>query len=62
MGEGSHYFDLVRTKRILSRAYTDNPLTADKFGRGGWTWPIDASALSNNPYMTLNSYWIGTGL
>jgi len=62
MGEGTHYFDLVRTKRILSRAYTDNPLTADKFGRGGWTWPIDASALSNNPYMTLNSYWIGTGL
>lgn len=62
LGEGSHYFDLVRTKRILNRAYTDNPLTADKFGRGGWTWPIDASALSNNPYMTLNSYWIGTGL
>jgi hypothetical protein len=62
LGEGSHYFDLVRTKKILNRAYTDNPLTADKFGRGGWTWPIDASALSNNPYMTLNSYWIGTGL
>ena len=62
MGEGSHYFDLVRTKRILSKLYTDNPLTADKFGRGGWTWPIDASALNNNPYMTLNSYWIGSGL
>lgn len=62
MGEGSHYFDLVRTKRILNKLYTDNPLTSDKFGRGGWTWPVDASALSNNPYMSLNSYWIGTGL
>jgi len=62
LGEGSHYFDLVRTKRILSKTYTDNPLTADKFGRGGWTWPINSSALSNNPYMTLNSYWIGSGL
>ncbi|MGY4384384.1 hypothetical protein ACVWYN_001410 [Pedobacter sp. UYP24] len=62
LGEGSHYYDLVRTKRILNKLYTDNPLTADKFNRGGWAWPVDASALSNNPYMTLNSYWIGTGL
>lgn len=62
MGEGSHYFDLVRTKRILSKNYTDNPLTADKFARGGWTWPIDASALNNNPYMTLNAYWRGSGI
>ncbi|MCC8424883.1 RagB/SusD family nutrient uptake outer membrane protein [Mucilaginibacter sp. UR6-11] len=62
IGEGSHYFDLVRTKRILSKQYTDNPLTSDKFGRGGWTWPIDQSALTNNPYMTLNAYWRGTGI
>lgn len=62
MGEGSHYFDLVRTKRILSRNYTDNPLTADKFARGAWTWPISETALSNNPYMTLNAYWRGSGL
>lgn len=62
MGEGSHYFDLIRTKRITNKQYTDNPLTSDKFARGGWTWPIDASALSNNPYMTLNSYWIGSGI
>jgi hypothetical protein len=62
MGEGSHYFDLVRTKRITSKLYTDNPLTADKFARGGWTWPIDASALNNNPYMTLNTYWRGSGI
>ncbi|GAA4105342.1 RagB/SusD family nutrient uptake outer membrane protein [Mucilaginibacter panaciglaebae] len=62
MGEGSHYFDLVRTKRIMSKQYTDNPLTQDKFSRGGWTWPIDQSALTNNPYMTLNAYWRGTGI
>ena len=62
MGEGSRYFDLVRTRRVLSNDWTDNPLTADKFSRGGWTWPINASALTNNPYMTLNSYWIGSGL
>lgn len=62
MGEGSRYFDLVRTRRVLSKEWTDNPLTADKFSRGGWTWPIDASALTNNPYMTLNTYWIGSGL
>jgi len=62
MGEGSRYFDLVRTRRVLSKEWTDNPLTADKFARGGWTWPIDPSALFNNPQMSLNTYWIGTGL
>ena len=62
MGEGSRYFDLVRTRRVMNKQWTDNPLTADKFSRGGWTWPIDQSALDNNPYMILNNYWIGTGL
>lgn len=62
MGEGDRYFDLVRTKRIMSKQYTDNPLTLDKFSRGGWTWPIDGSALNSNPYMTLNTYWVGTGI
>jgi hypothetical protein len=61
MGEGTHYFDLIRTRRLTNRLYTDNPLTSDKFSRGGWTWPIDGSALGN-PYMTLNSYWIGSGI
>jgi hypothetical protein len=62
MGEGSRYFDLVRTKRVLSKKWTDNPLTSDKFNRGGWTWPISPEALFNNQKMTLNTYWIGTGL
>jgi hypothetical protein len=62
MGEGTHYFDLVRTRRIMNRNFTDNPLTSDKFNRGGWTWPIDPVALTNNPLMTLNSYWVGSGI
>ncbi len=62
MGEGSRYFDLVRTKRVLSKDWTDNPLTSDKFNRGGWTWPISPNALFNNPKMSLNTYWIGSGL
>ncbi len=61
MGEGTHYFDLVRTKRVLNREYTDNPLTPDKFNRGAWTWPIDPIALNNNRLMVLNNYWINDG-
>ncbi len=61
MGEGHHYFDLVRTHRILSSNWTYNVLTLDKFNRGAWTWPISSSALNNNPYMTLNTYWTNGG-
>lgn len=57
MGEGHLYFDLIRTGRILDPAWTDDPLTQDQFDRGGWAWPIDNSALLNNPYMRLNQYW-----
>lgn len=59
IGEGHHYFDLVRTKRILERNWAPNSLTPDQFNRGGWTWPVDRSALNNNPKMTLNNYWLG---
>ncbi|MBN9385931.1 MAG: RagB/SusD family nutrient uptake outer membrane protein [Chitinophagaceae bacterium] len=61
MGEGHHYFDLVRTRRILSSTWSYNVLTLDKFNRGAWTWPISRSALNNNPYMTLNDYWTNGG-
>lgn len=57
MGEGHLYFDLIRTGRILDPNWCANPLTQDQFDRGAWTWPIDASALLNNPYMNLNAYW-----
>ena len=61
MGEGSHYFDLVRTRRILSSEWSYDVLTLDKFNRGAWTWPIASNALNNNPYMQLNSYWVNGG-
>ncbi len=61
MGEGSHYFDLIRTKRVLSNEWTYNVLTIDKFNRGAWTWPIASNALNNNPYMVLNTYWVNGG-
>lgn len=61
IGEGHHYFDLVRTKRILSSQWTYNVLTSDKFSRGGWTWPLNSGALYNNPYMVLNEYWVNGG-
>ncbi len=61
IGEGIRYFDLIRTRRIMSAEWTMSPLTLDQYNRGGWTWPIDASALNNNPYMQLNQYWTTIG-
>ncbi|WP_243732603.1 RagB/SusD family nutrient uptake outer membrane protein [Pedobacter metabolipauper] len=61
-GEGVLYFDLIRTKRILTRTWTSNPLTLDQFNRGGWTWPIDGAARDNNPFMVLNTYWTNGGI
>ncbi|RLJ72024.1 RagB/SusD family nutrient uptake outer membrane protein [Pedobacter alluvionis] len=61
IGEGHHYFDLVRTKRILNSQYSYNVLTSDKFSRGAWTWPINSGALNNNPFMKLNDYWVNGG-
>lgn len=57
MGEGHYYYDLVRTKRILDKDYVETPMTVSAFNAGAWTWPIDASALTDNPNMTLNNYW-----
>ncbi|SMC87280.1 RagB/SusD family nutrient uptake outer membrane protein [Pedobacter nyackensis] len=59
-GEGHAWFDLVRTKRILSQRWANHPLTLDQFNRGAWTWPIDSEALKDNPLMTLNDYWTNT--
>lgn len=61
MGEGHHYFDLIRTRKILSSQWSYNVLTLDKFNRGAWTWPIYSEALNNNPYMVLNTYWTNGG-
>ena len=61
MGEGYQYFDLVRTRRILSSNWSYNVLTLDKFNRVAWTWPINGNALNNNPYIQLNQYWVNGG-
>ena len=57
MGEGSYYYDLVRTKRVTDVKYCKSPISVADFNAGAWTWPIDASALVNNPNMTLNNFW-----
>lgn len=57
MGEGHYYFDLVRTKKVLDREYCFQPISIENFKAGAWAWPIDKSAIENNPYMNLNDYW-----
>lgn len=61
IGEGHRYFDLIRTKRIMNAQWTMSPLSLDQFNRGGWTWPIDQSAMNYNPDMVLNEYWTSVG-
>ena len=57
LGEGNFYYDLVRTKKVIKSEYTTAPMSVGAFNAGGWTWPIDKSALENNPFMRLNNYW-----
>ncbi|MFB5945247.1 RagB/SusD family nutrient uptake outer membrane protein [Albibacterium profundi] len=57
MGEGHYFYDLVRTKKAVDSDYSFAPIGVDAFNRGAWTWPIDESAMDNNPYMVLNNYW-----
>jgi hypothetical protein len=57
MGEGHYFYDLVRTKKIIDSDYAFAPIGVEAFNEGAWTWPIDESALRNNPFMDLNNYW-----
>lgn len=58
MGEGQYWYDVVRTKRIIDNNYKFGyHCTVEQYKAGAWTWPIDPSALVNNPDMTLNNYW-----
>lgn len=57
MGEGQYFYDLVRTQKAIDGNYSWSPLTSDNFRAGAWTWPIDVSALDDNPKMTLNNFW-----
>lgn len=63
--EGAFYFDLVRTRRIISGG-TDSganklkpgaTISVADFNDGAWTWSINPAALTGNPYMILNNYW-----
>ncbi len=58
IGEGHYWFDCVRSRKIIDLSYRYcHHVTVDQFRQGAWTWPIDRSALVNNPEMTLNNYW-----
>lgn len=56
-GEGNFYYDLVRTGKVINSEYTTAPMSVAAYRNGGWTWPIDAAALANNPFMQLNNFW-----
>ena len=60
-GESHRYFDLIRTRRILSAEWVMTPMNIDEYNRRAWTWPIDQSARQNNPHIVLNEYWTTTG-
>ncbi len=58
IGEGHYWFDCVRSRRIIDVSYKFcYHSTVEQFKAGAWTWPVDRSALTNNPEMTLNNYW-----
>ncbi len=57
IGEGYHFFDLIRTRRVLDPKWTSNSMSIDQFNQGAWTWPIDPVSRERNPFMTLNDYW-----
>jgi hypothetical protein len=57
MGEGYYFYDLVRTHKLTDGNYCFVPLTNPQFNAGAWTWPLDITALDNNPLISLNSYW-----
>ncbi len=57
LGEGYYYYTLVRTKKVVDKDYCWHPIPVSAFKQGAWTWPIDKSALKDNPKMQLNTYW-----
>ncbi|MGE7775058.1 RagB/SusD family nutrient uptake outer membrane protein [Chitinophaga sp. NPDC101104] len=61
IGEGHYYYDLVRTKLIISPDYNKVPtrpdMTTEEFNDGAWTWPVSNRAFSENPNMEQMRYW-----
>ena len=61
LGEGHYYYDLVRTRYIISPDYNKIPtrpdMTPADFEDGAWTWPVSNRAFSENPAMEQMRYW-----
>jgi len=53
MGEGWHWFDLIRRTRLLK----DNPEISALIESGGIYWPISKNVLERNPNLSQNAYW-----
>ena len=58
MGEAHYFFDLVRTRKAIDPNYVTDPINVEDFDNGAWTWPINIEVLKNNPYMSLNKFWL----
>jgi hypothetical protein len=59
IGEGQFYFDLVRTKRVISSDFTGSPMSVANLNAGAWTWPltITDAERSANPNLIGNNFW-----
>jgi starch-binding outer membrane protein, SusD/RagB family len=59
IGEGQFYFDLVRTKRVISSDFTRSPMSVANLNAGAWTWPLTISATERtaNPNLIGNNFW-----
>ncbi|WP_162817748.1 RagB/SusD family nutrient uptake outer membrane protein [Niabella yanshanensis] len=55
VGEGWHWYDLVRENRLLKNNASFNELLT----RDGIYWPLAQEVLNNNTTLVQNSYWLG---
>lgn len=54
--EGHLFYDLLRTR--MYDQFIDW-LTTDRFGRGGYYWPVDPALFRDNPNLKQTPYWLG---
>ncbi|MCD2422530.1 RagB/SusD family nutrient uptake outer membrane protein [Niabella pedocola] len=58
MGEGTMFYDLVRTRHILDSKYTPNAISYEEFVSGAWTYPIHNEVMRRNPLIKPNTFWL----